>query len=76
MPGAFQGQEIPTLAEEEADDRAVQRQRDHLTNANEVYVSERDRARRWSDFENHLRRNRVDITASCRSCGTARDRVA
>ena len=68
-------QEMPTLAAEEAEDRAVQQQRDHLTNADELYVSERDRARRWSEFENHLRRNRVDVTSSCRSCGTARDRV-
>ncbi len=76
LPGAFEGQEIPTLAAEEAEDNAVQEQRDHLTNPNDVYVSERDRARRWSAFEDHLRRNRVDITASCHSCGTARERVA
>ena len=76
LPGAFEGQEIPTLAEEEAEDRAVRQQRDHLTNPDAVYVSERDRAQRWSDFENHLRRNRVDITASCHSCGTKKDRVA
>ena len=76
FPGTFQGQEIPTLAEEEAEDRAVQEQRDHLTEPGDVYVSEKDRARRWSAFENNLRRNRVDITASCHSCGTARDRVA
>lgn len=31
--------------------------------------------RRWRDFENNLR-NRVDITASCRSCGPAKDRAA
>jgi hypothetical protein len=80
LPGEFQVQEIPTLAEEEAEDRAVndpvEAQRDHLTNPNDVYVSERDRARRWSAFEDHLRKNRVDITSSCHSCGTARDRVA
>jgi hypothetical protein len=76
LPGSFVGQEIPTLAAEEAEDRAVLEQRDSLTNPRNVYVAERDRARRWSDFEDHLRRNRVDITASCHSCGTARDRVA
>lgn len=75
-PGAAREQEIPTLAAEEAEERAVEQQRDHLTNPDDVYVSERDRAQRWSSFENHLRRNRVDITASCRSCGPARDRVA
>ncbi len=32
--------------------------------------------RRWRDFEDNLRRNRVDITASCRSCGPAKDRAA
>jgi hypothetical protein len=76
LPGTFQPMDKPTLAEEEAEDKTVQAQRDHLTNPNDVYVSESDRARRWSAFEDHLRRNRVDITASCHSCGTARDRVA
>lgn len=76
LPGESQRQQMPTLAAEEAEDRAVEAQRDHLTNPDDVYVSERDRARRWSAFEDHLRRNRVDITASCHSCGTARDRVA
>jgi len=78
FPGAHENQEIPTLAAEEAEDRAaanpVQAQRDHLTNPDDVYESER--AKRWSAFEEHLRRNRVDVTSSCRSCGTARDRVA
>ncbi|HEY1732754.1 MAG TPA: PRC-barrel domain-containing protein [Terriglobales bacterium] len=80
LPGEFQAQEIPTLAAEEAEDRAannpVEAQRDHLTNPSDVYGSERERARRWSAFEDHLRKNRVDVTASCHSCGTARDRVA
>ena len=80
LPGESQRQEIPTLAAEEAEDRAandpMEAQRDHLTNPNDVYVSERDQARRWSAFEDHLRKNRVDITSSCHSCGTVRDRVA
>jgi hypothetical protein len=80
FPGAHESQEIPTLAAEEAEARVarnpVQAQRDHLTNPDDVYVSERDRSQRWSAFEDHLRKNRVDITANCRSCGTARDRVA
>jgi hypothetical protein len=80
FPGVHENEEIPTRVAEEAEDRAernpVQAQRDHLTNPKDVYVSERDRAQRWSAFEDHLRKNRVDITASCRSCGTARDRVA
>jgi hypothetical protein len=80
FPGASTGEDIPTLAAEEAEDRAaanpVEAQRDHLTNPDNVYVSERERAKRWSAFEDHLRKNRVDVTSSCRSCGTARDRVA
>lgn len=79
LPGTFAPQDKPTIAEEEREDRtanAVQAQRDHLTNPDEVYVSERQRHARWAAFEDHLRRNRVDVTASCRSCGTARDRVA
>ena len=83
LPGNFEMQEKPTLAEEEAEDRAakrpVQAQRDHLTSAEDVYYPERGRHARWTAFENHLRRNRVDITASCRSCGTAKsgkDKVA
>ena len=31
---------------------------------------------RWRSFEDNLRRNRVDITASCRACGPAKDRAA
>ena len=80
LPGTFEPEEKPTLAEEEAEDRAaknpVKAQRDHLTDPDEVYVSERMRHTRWAAFEDHLRRNRVDITASCRSCGTVRDKVA
>lgn len=76
LPGNFVQEEKPTLAEEEAEDRAtrnpVQAQRDHLTKPQAVYVSEHDRNRRLSAFEDHLRRNRVDITASCRSCDTKR----
>lgn len=80
LPGTFVPQEKSTLAAEEAAQRAVddaaQAQRDHLTNPDDVYVSERDRHNRWSSFEDQLRRNRVDITASCHSCGTQRDKVA
>ena len=80
LPGTFEPQEKPTLAAEENADRAtgnpVQAQRDHLTDPDEVYVSERERHARWTAFEDHLRRNRVDITGSCRSCGTVKDKVA
>ena len=80
LPGTFEPMEKPTLAAEEAEERAmrdpVQAQRDHLTNTKDVYVSEGERHARWAAFEDELRRNRVDITASCRSCGTAREKVA
>jgi hypothetical protein len=81
-PGAFAPGDKPTLAEEEAEDRAarnpVEAQRDHLTSPDRVYTPESVRHARWSAFEENLRRNRVDITASCRSCGTAKnkDKVA
>jgi sporulation protein YlmC with PRC-barrel domain len=79
-PGAFAPEEKPTLAEEEAEDRAVnnpgEAQRDHLTDPNQVYTPESVRHARWAAFEENLRRNRVDITASCHSCGPARDKVA
>ncbi len=80
LPGTFEPMEKPTLAAEEAEERAmrdpVEAQRDHLTSPDAVYVSEGERHARWAAFEDRLRRNRVDITASCRSCGTARERVA
>jgi sporulation protein YlmC with PRC-barrel domain len=63
IPGTPLEPEIPTRLEEEALDRR------QPTSA----VSPQGR---WGAFENHLRRNRVDITASCRTCGTAKDRVA
>jgi sporulation protein YlmC with PRC-barrel domain len=63
IPGTPLEPEIPTRLEEEALDRR------QPTSAG------RQRGR-WSSFEEHLRRNRVDITASCRSCGTAEDQVA
>ncbi len=31
--------------------------------------------RRLADFEDALRRNRVDITATCRACGVERDEI-
>lgn len=54
----------------------VRSQRDHLTDPEQVYNSEDMRHRRLAAFENHLRRNRVDITSSCRSCDTKEDKVA
>ncbi len=80
MPGAFEPGDIPTAAGEVADDRVNEdpllAQRDHLTDPEELYVSERQRHSRLTAFEDHLRRNRVDVTAKCGSCGTARDKVA
>jgi len=31
---------------------------------------------RWRAFEDHLRKNRVDVTSSCRSCGPQKERAA
>lgn len=69
------------------EDRALERERNQeLGNAPtaEYDTSEIERVRaeqvgrtgRWHAFEGNLRRNRVDITASCRSCGPAKDRAA
>lgn len=83
LPGTFEPEEKPTLAEEEAEERAAHNDadaaiRDRLTDPGEVYRSERQRhlQNRWAAFEDNLRRNRVDVTASCHSCGTERDKVA
>jgi hypothetical protein len=65
----------PKLLQRRAEN-PVEAQRDHLTDPVDLYVSERGRNARWTAFEDHLRRNRVDITATCRSCGTAKDKVA
>ena len=54
-------------------DKAAERE------ANKEFAEEgmrRVENRRWQDFEDNLRRNRVDIAASCRSCGPAKDRAA
>lgn len=40
------------------------------------YPAQEGRNQRWKAFENNLRKNRVDVTASCRSCGTKRDKAA
>jgi hypothetical protein len=81
LPGEFEPADIPTRMSEEAE-RAdsspdpVLAQRDHLTDPDEIYVSEQARAARLSAFEEHLRRNRSEIVASCGTCGIARDKVA
>ena len=76
LPGNFEPMEKPTRAAERAEENAVEAQRDHLTNPDDVYHSESERNARLAEFEDRLRRNRVDITASCRSCGPAREKVA
>jgi hypothetical protein len=72
LPGSFAPMDKSTLAA----GKVAEEQRDRLTDPDEVYVSERQRHARLSAFENNLRRNRVDITASCHSCGTAKDEAA
>jgi hypothetical protein len=63
-------EEMPTRLEEEALDRKSP----SGTVREQSYDA--DRHRRLSAFEDHLRRNRVDITSSCRSCDVKKDRVA
>lgn len=58
-------EEMPTTEEEEALDR-----RPVTGSMGQTYDA--DRNRRLSAFENHLRRNRVDITSTCRSCEVKR----
>lgn len=74
LPGSFVPEDKPIAASEERDWQAtanpVQAQRDHLTDPGDIYAS---RSPRWSAFEDHLRRNRVDVTVGCRTCGTAQD---
>jgi hypothetical protein len=71
--GAIAGQsvpeEMPTRLEEAAMDRRP------VTGAMEQTYGVKSN-RRLSDFENHLRHNRVDITSSCRSCDVKKDKVA
>lgn len=43
---------------------------------NRPYPVQQGRHRRLSAFEEHLRRNRVDVTSRCGACGTAKDKVA
>lgn len=55
-------------------DESLEGQRDRLTNPDDVYTPASERNRRFAAFEEHLRRNRVDITARCASCGVAADK--
>ncbi len=87
--GQSVSQEMPTRLEDEALDREAARgagrvppsssynqattQRGDLA-SDQTYDA--NRHRRLSAFENHLRRNRVDITSSCGSCDVKKDRVA
>lgn len=40
------------------------------------YPVQEGRHPRWAAFEDHLRRNRVDVTSSCRTCDPAKDKAA
>ncbi|HWR35649.1 MAG TPA: PRC-barrel domain-containing protein [Clostridia bacterium] len=40
------------------------------------YPVQQGRHRRFETFENHLRRNQVDVTASCRSCDVEKNKAA
>jgi hypothetical protein len=63
-------EEMPTRLEEEGLDRKSP------MGTGRAQSYDADRNRRLSAFEDHLRRNRVDITSSCRSCDVKKDRVA
>jgi sporulation protein YlmC with PRC-barrel domain len=83
-------QEIPTVLEDEALDREASTRAGRVppsssynaTTGQDAGVIAGDqtwdakRHRRLSAFENHLQRNRVDITSSCRSCDVKKDKVA
>src|SRR5512146_1501913 len=64
IPGTAQGTERAGWEQ----DRAAEREADREFAA--------ESSGRWRAFEDTLRRNRVDITASCRSCAPAKDRAA
>ena len=79
-------EEVPTRLEEEALDRdaapraarvppsSASRADRPLGGTGQTYDDARHR--RLAAFEDHLRRNRVDITSSCGSCDVKKDRVA
>ncbi len=73
-------EEIPTRMEDDVLDQealaARQQPRDTLMHREDTYISEGGRHRRWTAFQDHLRQNRVDITANCGSCASAKDKVA
>ena len=51
-------------------------EQDTLTNPDDLYVPVEQRHRRIQGFEDLLRRNKVDITSRCGSCGEKKDRAA
>ncbi|MDT8071182.1 MAG: PRC-barrel domain-containing protein [Terriglobia bacterium] len=71
-PGTSQGTERAGWEEDKAMEREVNQELAE-SSSNDVVAAENQR---WRAFEDNLRRNRVDITASCRSCGPAKDRAA
>jgi hypothetical protein len=70
LAGQSVPEDMPTRLEEEALDRK------YPTGTERSPSFGADRRRRFSSFEDHLRRNRVDITSSCRSCDVKNDKVA
>ncbi|ABF43658.1 PRC-barrel protein [Candidatus Koribacter versatilis Ellin345] len=59
-----------------APDDPMMAEQDTLTNPDDIYMPVEQRHRRVQGFEELLRRNRVDITARCGSCGEKKDRAA
>jgi PRC-barrel domain len=54
----------------------VDGQLDASNDLHRPYPVQEGRHRRWAAFEDHLRRNRVDVTSSCRACDNERDKAA
>jgi len=87
IPGEAFSEEIPTRLETEALNRGKSAGANRpLASSRRLEVNEAAsdpeqmyaarRHTRLADFEDQLRRNRVDITASCRSCAVKEDKVA
>ena len=71
---ALAGQSVPEGMETRLEEEVLDRK--YPTGAGRSQSYDADRARRLSAFEEHLRRNRVDIVSSCRSCDVKSDKVA
>jgi sporulation protein YlmC with PRC-barrel domain len=74
-PGTAQETERAGWEEDKAMEREVNQELKESSRDSRS-ETESGRSQRWRAFEDNLRRNRVDITASCHSCGPAKDHAA